>query len=191
MAYSLGHTPSHKGKTTTTDAIKSLEDFAKVKALVASDVRLNALWHVATNSALRASDLVALTWADLASDGTLTVLERKTHKRRVVPLNDATLKTLRAWQDECAYDHIFSGQRGQMTVGSWARIVKDLCDQAGLEGRFASHTCRKSFVRLQHDVFGTSLPVLMTLLNHSNERQTLTYMGRLQDDVVKAYAHSL
>lgn len=191
MAYKLGHTPSHTGKTTTTDPIKSLGDLNKVKALVAPDVRLNALWLVATNTALRASDLCSLVWSDVSSDGTITVRERKTAKRRVVPLNASTLGALHKWQDICDHDHIFSGQRGAMTVASWARIVKDLCDRAGLEGRFASHSCRKAWVRIQLDEFGTSLHTLMVALNHSTERQTLQYCGRSQADVVKAYAQAL
>lgn len=194
MAFLPGHTPSHTGKTTTTDPIKTMDDLSKVKVLVQDDVRLHALWAVATNSALRASDLVSLTWSDAHDDGsavTLIVKERKTYKRRVVTLNTATSKALRAWRDECAFDHIFSGQRGAMTVGSWGRIVKDLCSRAGLDGRHCSHTCRKTWVRLQLDEFGTSLSTLMFALNHSTERQTLAYAGRLGDDVAAAYSNSL
>ena len=191
MTFANGHVPSHKGRSTTVDPIKNLDDLSKVKALVLPDVRLNALWHIATNTALRASDLVSLKFSDVQTDGTLVVRERKTAKRRVIPLNSSTLKALRVWEDHATCDYIFSGQRGAMTVGSWSRIVKSLCEQAGLEGQFGSHSCRKTFVRLQCDVFKTSLPVLMSLLGHSTEKQTLVYCGKLQDEVVKAYSHAL
>lgn len=193
MTFRLGHA-SNRGKSTTVDPITSLDDVAKVRALIASDVRLSALWAVALNSALRASDLVALTWADTSDDGeriTLVCQERKTSKRRVVTLNAATSALLRAWRAQCYYDHIYCGQRGPLTVGSWARIVKDLCASAGLDGRFASHTTRKSWVRLQLDEFGTSLQTLMVALNHSTERQTLAYCGRSTADVAAAYANVL
>ena len=49
----------------------------------------------------------------------------------------------------------------------------------------------KTFVRLQHDVFGTSLTTLMHVLNHLSERQTLSYMGLLAEDVAEAYAHAI
>ncbi len=193
MTFRPGHA-SNLGKTTTVEPITSLADVAKVRALIERDVRLRALWAVAINSALRASDLVALRWDDTTDDGeciTLVCQERKTSKRRVVTLNAATSTLLRAWRAECFYPTIFCGQRGPLTVGSWSRIVKDLCAQAGLKGRFASHTTRKSWVRLQLDEYGTSLQTLMVALNHSTERQTLAYCGRTAADVASAYRNVL
>jgi integrase len=193
MSFKLGHT-GNKGRSTTVEPITSSADVARVKAIVANDVRLRALWSVAINSALRASDLVRLTWDNLSDDGdriTITTLETKTSKRRVVPLGAEPSRFLRAWRDLCAYDFIYSGQRGQLTVGSWCRQVKDLCDKAGLEGNFGSHTARKTWVRLQLDEHGTSLQTLMVALNHVTERQTLEYCGRMQKDVVSAYANTL
>ena len=191
MTYALNHVPAHKGKSTTTDPIKTLADLAKVKAVIGADVRLLALWTVATNTALRASDLVTLRWSDIQADGTLVVRERKTAKRRVLQLNGPTLQALQAWQTVCESEFIYSGQRGALTVGSWGRIVRDLCERAGLEGQFCSHTCRKTFVRVHLDEVKTPLYVLMKVLNHSTETQTLQYAGKLSDDVAKAYSVAL
>ena len=189
--FTKGHRPAQTGKSTTVDPICSLEDLARVQALVQHDVRLRALLALALNTALRASDLVSLKWSDITHDGSVIVQERKTHKRRVVPLNDQTLRAVRAWEQESNSAFIFTGQRGVLTVGSWGRQVKDLCQRAGLQGKFASHTCRKTFVRIQHEQFGTSLSTLMFALNHSSERQTLAYCGRLGDDLRAAYQHAL
>jgi integrase len=122
---------------------------------------------------------------------TLRVLEGKTKKPRTIPLNAEASRALRAWRATCQSEFIFSGQRGQLTTAAWGRMIKHWCRSLGLEGNFSGHTARKTFVRIQHDVHGTTLPVLMTVLNHSSERQTLTYMGRLGDDVLKAYANSI
>jgi integrase len=189
-----GHVPTHKGRTTTTDPVKDPAVVAKIKALLADDVRELALWTVAINSALRSGDLCALTWDDTRDDGEhieIHVLEGKTKKPRVIPLNAEASRVLRAWRAQCDSPFIYSGQRGQITVATWGRMVKAWCEAVGLTGNFSGHTARKTFVRIQHDHYGTSLPVLMTVLNHSSERQTLTYMGRLGDDVVKAYGNTI
>lgn len=70
-------------------------------------------------------------------------------------------------------------------------MIKTWCKDAGLEGQFASHPARKSFVRIQHDEFKTSLTTLMVILNHSPPAQTLTYMGRMADDVTAAYGNAI
>jgi len=48
-----------------------------------------------------------------------------------------------------------------------------------------------TFVRLQHDVHGTSLTTLMHMLNHLTPQQTKIYMDKMDDDVVDAYKHVL
>jgi integrase len=189
-----GHTPVHKGKTTTTDPLKTPEAVQKVKDYLAGNVRDYALWVVAVNTAFRAGDLCNLTWDDTADDGTtitITVLEGKTKKRRVVPLNAQASAALREWRKHCDSQFVYSGQRGQLTTATWGRLVKGWCEACGFSGSFAGHSTRKTFARVQHDHFGTSLPVLMKVLNHSNELQTLTYLGKLGDDVLKAYSNSL
>lgn len=192
--FQVGHLPAHKGKTTTTDAIRDVAQINAIRELLRNDLRGLTLWNVAINSALRAGDLVKLTWDDVIDDGkviTLLLLEGKTRKRRVVPLNEATSSSLRAWRSYCDHAHIYSGQRGPLTTATWGRMVKGWCEAVGIEGRFASHTARKTFVRIQHDVHGTSLTTLMHVLNHSTPTQTMTYMGRMDEDVAQAYKNEV
>lgn len=192
--FEAGHVPAHKGKTTTTDAIRDVAQINAIRELLGGDIRSLALWNVAINSALRAGDLVRLTWDDVTDDGkviTLVLLEGKTKKRRVVPLNEATSACLRAWRAACNDAHIYSGQRGALTTATWGRMIKGWCEAVGLQGRFASHTARKTFVRIQHDAHGTSLTTLMHMLNHATPTQTMTYMGRMADDVAQAYKNEV
>lgn len=188
--FKLGHIPTHKGRTTTTDPVKTLADVQKVKSVVHGHTRDYALWMVATHTALRAGDLCRLRWEDL-HDNVLRVLEGKTKKPRQIPLPPTVMDALLAWRAQCEDEHIYSGQRGAITTATWGRMVKHWCEQAGLVGSFAAHTTRKTFVRVHHDEVGTSMATLMTILNHASERQTLQYMGRLADDVQAAYAHAM
>lgn len=189
-----GHVPAHKGKTTTTDPIKDIEVVGKVKELLRDDVRNLALFTLAVNSAFRIGDLCNILWEDVLDDGTtmtLKVLEGKTKKPRVVPLNPATSSILRAWRGQCENEYIFSGQRGRLTTATFGRMVKQWCKDVGLQGSYAAHTTRKTWVRLQVDHFKTSLPVIMTAIGHRSEAQTLHYCGKLGDEVVKAYNNSI
>lgn len=192
--FKLGHTPAHKGKMTTADPVKTLEAVQKVKHHLEGVTRDFALWMVAIHTALRSGDLCNLTWDDAYDDGstiTLRVLEGKTRKPRTIPLGGEAARALRAWRAKCDHAHIYSGQRGRLTTATWSRMVKGWCEAVGLQGAFSGHTTRKTWARVQHDHFKTSMATLMHALNHSSERQTMTYIGRLTDDLARAYSNAL
>ena len=194
MKFQPGHTPNHKGRTTTTDPIKNIEDVAKIKELLKDNVRDLALFTLAVNSAFRVGDLCNILWEDVIDDGsimTLRVLEGKTKRPRNVPLNPAASRILRSWRGKCENEYIFSGQRGRMTTATFGRLVKMWCKEIGLKGSFCAHTTRKAWIRLQVDHFKTSLPVIMTAVGHKSESQTLHYCGKLGDEVLKAYSNSI
>ncbi|MDN4590826.1 hypothetical protein DBA29_20305 [Xenophilus aerolatus] len=191
MKFQAGHVPSHRGRTTATDPIKTSADVAKIKELIRNHVRNYALFTVAIGSALRGGDLTKLQWIDTLDDGTtitLKVLEGKTKKPRVIPLNAEASAALREWRKHCESEFIYSGQRGALTVAQWGRMLKGWCKEVGLEGRFSSHSARKTFCRVSHDEHDVPLIVLMEILNHSSPRQTMTYMGSLGDEVKQAYS---
>jgi integrase len=79
-----------------------------------------------------------------------------------------------------------------MTHGYLGKLVRSWFEEAEIDAKnVASHSMRKTFVRLNHAVFGVSLGTLMTALNHSTERQTLAYCGLVSEDVEKAYANEI
>lgn len=192
--FAEGHTPAHKGRTTTTDPITDIAVVAKIKRLLEENVRDLALWTVAVQSAYRVGDLCRLRWIDTTDDGTtitLRVLEGKSKRPRIVPLPPQASHALRMWRYECDSEFIFSGKRGQLTTATFGRMVKEWCRRAGVQGQYAAHTTRKTWVRLQVDHFGTSLPVVSTAIGHHDVTQTLRYCGKLQDGVRQAYANEL
>jgi integrase len=192
--FTKGHIPSHKGKVVTTDPLKTPEAVQKVKELLSGDLRHLTLFTLAVNTAFRSGDLVNLTWDDLDDDGksiSIRVREGKTQKLRTVHLNPNASTLLRKWRAECDSPYIYSGRQGQFTTASWGRKIKFWFAECGFKGNFSGHSTRKTFARIQNSHFGTSLPVLMTMLNHSNELQTLVYIGKLNDEMEKAYSHSI
>lgn len=191
MAFRHGHVPAHKGTRTATTPIREYSKVQEVKSLLRSNRRNLALFTLGCNTAFRASDLLSLRRADLTelADGRYEVLkvEQKTGKVRRITLNAPTSQVLRDHLTTSAGDLVFQGQRGKMSVSYLGRLMKSWCQQAGVDGRVATHTMRKTFVRLQYEHFGTSLAVLMRALNHSSEQQTLTYVGMLPKDIERLY----
>lgn len=191
MAFAHGHQPAHKGKCTTADPVLTSEMTSKIKDLLKNKPRDLALWTLATNSMLRAGDLVQLRWDEFEDDGeviTIKLREEKTDKRRVIPLAPTVSKLLRVWHELCDSEYVFSGQRGQLTTAAWSRLIKSWCHAIGLEGNYSSHTARKTGVRIRYDEHDVSLATIMNMLNHSSEAHSLIYMGRMQADVAAAYA---
>ena len=181
----------NRGRILTTEPLKSLEDVAKVRAAVQLDPRCLALFSLGVNSALRASDILKLKRKDLRGNE-LFIREKKTGKLRRLTLNEPTVQAINAYvaTRSDTFEWLFVGQRGQMTHGYLGKLVRQWFADAGIEARnVACHSLRKTFVRLNHEAFGVSLGTLMIALNHSTERQTLSYCGLTAEDVEKTYAN--
>lgn len=183
----------NKGKILAAEPLTTLDDVEKVRRTIESDLRATALFRTGTNSALRASDLLKLKRTDLKGNE-LLVRERKTGKVRRITLNEPTVQAINAYLLSRADTHewMFVGQRGKMTHGYLSKLIKSWFIDAGIPpGRFSSHTLRKTFCRIQHEVFGVSIGTLMTALRHSTEAQTLHYVGLNEKDVAKAYENEI
>lgn len=195
MGFQLGHTPAHKGKRTVTTPIKEYSKVQDVKAGLRADRRALALFTLGCNSAFRAGDMLGLKrdQLHLQEDGRyeIVTVEQKTQKLRRIVLNGPTSRILREHIESSSGTYVFEGQRGRMSVSYLRRLLKQWCAQAGVDGHIATHTMRKSFVRLNYEHFGTPLAVLMRALNHSSEKQTLDYVGMLPKDIERLYENSI
>jgi integrase len=183
----------NRGRVTTTEPLKSLDDVARVRAVLRDDPRGFALFCLGVNSALRASDILKLKRTDLKGNE-LFIREKKTKKLRRIVLNEMTLKAIAAYMETRADTHewMFVGQRGKMTHGYLGKLVKSWFAAANIDIKNAAcHSLRKTFVRLQRTEFDVSLATLMFALNHSTERQTLAYCGLTAKDVEEAYANEI
>lgn len=191
MTFRTGHTPFHKGRTTTTEPIRG-EHIAAIKELLKDRPRDRAIWAVATNCALRAGDLLDLRWDQLEDDGeriSFRVRESKTTKLRYLVLNPSVSDALRSWRTFSDSEWCFSGQRGKLTVPALGRMVKHWAQQVGHNGQIASHSLRKTWCRAMVDQFDEPLYKMMAAFGHSSELQTAQYVGLLRDDVAALYEH--
>jgi len=74
-----------------------------------------------------------------------------------------------------------------LTVSYLNSLVKSWCKEINLRGNYGAHTLRKTFGYVHRTVFGTDIPTLMEMFNHSTQRQTLTYLGIQPREINDAY----
>lgn len=179
----------------TTDPLKG-DEIGRVRDIVKDDARDYALFIMGTNTAFRASDILALNCGDvreLKVGGKLTIKEQKTGNTRRVTVNEYVIAALSRLLDELEPvnddEPLFRGhKRGtRLTVCTFGRLVGDWCKSAGLEGEYSSHSLRKTFgytMRTKHNV---DLAVLQDLYGHSNGKITLKYVGIQEEEKAAVY----
>ena len=186
-----------KGSSTRVEPIRSLNDIKSIKKLLQDNPRDLCLFTLGINTNLRASDLLQITagqvWNSKPWDE-LTLKERKTGKHRRITLNKAAVSSIKGLLSSRPYQDngpLFLGQRGPLTVPSVNRLVKQWCKAINLKGNYGSHTLRKTFGYHQRVTFGMGIPELMTVFNHSSQKETLEYLCVQPDEVKSLYANEL
>ena len=192
----MSNNPNHprKGSTIKVEPIRHLKDIKSIKRLLQDSPRDFCLFTLGINTNLRASDLLAITAGMVRNEEELVLKERKTGKERRITLNPITQKAIRRLLDSREYDdddRLFQGQRGPLTVPTVNRLVKGWCKAINLRGNYGSHTLRKTFGYHQRVTFGRGLPELMTVFNHSTQRQTLDYLCVQPEEIKDIYLNEL
>lgn len=186
-----------KGTTTKVDPIKDKKHIQTIKKLLSDKPLDYALLVVGINTNLRASDLLRIKVAqvkDLKPNDEIVLNEKKTRKERRITLNRACILAIqgllasREYMDE---DYLFTGQRGRLTVPTVNQKVKSWCKAINLKGNYGGHTLRKTFGYHQRVTFGTDLPTLMEIFNHSTQKQTLAYLCVQPDEIRNVYENEL
>lgn len=166
--------------------------------LKGKSLRDYTLFVVGINVALRISDLLALTWADLLSDNkrtfkSINLREGKTKKKRKIELNKASQKALSELLetlDDCELnDYIFKSRESSnkpITRQQALNILKDGANAVGIEDNVGTHTLRKTWGYHAWKQ-GFSPALIMETLNHSNLNMTKRYLGIRQDDINALY----
>lgn len=167
-----------KDSVITIEPFRTLAEIAAVRDVILSP-RDKAMFSLGVNSNLRASDLLRVRAEDVDwVEGKLTVRERKTKKRRYVPLGPATLALLLDCIPLSGEGLLFPSNKGgePLTIGAWNNRIKLWARKAGLTGNYGARTVRKTWARIQHDVYGVSILNISVELNHSSLRQTYFYL---------------
>jgi len=134
--------------------------------------RESALLTLLLDVGPRAGECVNLTFDDI-TPGFVT-LQGKTGER-TVPISETTYRRLAALSN--GSNHVFIGKRGPLTYEGIYKLVRHLCQRAGISGRRSSpHTFRHSFATNYAAAEGCDPKVLQDILGHRDFKSTLRYI---------------
>lgn len=182
--------------------VEPIRDKKKIDALKVylkgRSLRDHALFVVGINVALRISDLLKLTWADILNENrksfrSIKIIEGKTKKKRDIQLNKTSQKALRELLDSLdTYgmdDYVFKSREGEnkpLTRQQALNILKDSSKAVGVKENVGTHTLRKTWGYHAWKK-GFSPALIMETLNHSNLSMTKRYLGIRQDEINNLY----
>ena len=179
-----------------------IRDKRELKALAnyflkRGELRNHCLVVLGAHTALRVSDLLALTWEDVYDferrcfRAHLVVIERKTGKTRCIAMNREALHALSLYFPHHQGKYIFSNHRHDekpiSRVQAW-RILRGAADELGLSGHIACHSLRKTWGYNAWSRAKIRPEVIMMVYNHSSFAVTQRYLGITQDDLDLAYS---
>lgn len=210
MGFKKGQNPHHpkRGSSIKVDPIRDLQALARIKQNLAREhkVRDLCLFTLGINTAWRANELLSIKVGHvqyLKEGDKLELKQSKTNKYRVTPLNPHTRYTVQNWLDvyKDQYPNTFgsdaplfpshTNRRTALLVPSVTALVKKWCHTAGINGRFGSHTMRKTWGYHQRVTFHSPLALISQALGHSSEDETLTYIGILPCEIDDLYKMEL
>ena len=143
---------------------------------------------VGIHTGLRISDLLDLSFCQLRQNK-LTIIEKKTKKKREMELND-TIKTAMSYFPKEDYPDNFHAFRSQKNTVYSNKHVNRLLSKYFTGDRISSHSLRKTFGRRVYTINGESekaLLYLSELFAHKDIATTRIYLGIRQEELNDIY----
>lgn len=175
------------------EPIRDREKIKTIKSILKGKGKYrDLLWvTIGLNTALRISDILDLKVKDVRKeDGEyydhIRLREQKTNKSGKHKINQSIKEALDLFFEhnpsKGPEDYLFTTYAGRLTRQRANAIIHELTDAVGLEGRYGTHTLRKSFGyhALQN---GAPVRELQDKFNHNSSSLTLDYCGITQDNV--------
>lgn len=177
-----------------------MEEFKKLLNCLHKDRKY--IWElyarVSFCTALRASDVLSLTWADILNKSYLTKREQKTGKTRKIPLNQQTqdrfYELYMLLKRPNPAEIIFSNRRTHrpFTIQYINRKMKEWKEKYTIQvGNFSTHTFRKTFGRFVYDTNkdkSEALILINSILRHSSIDVTKIYIGLRDDEIQSVFS---
>lgn len=198
-------TSAGKPKAKAAEAIRSYEDFKAFQDyyLEQNNIRDWMLWTVGVSMGLRISDLLKLQIkhilnADLTFRKRTMVIEKKTSKLNNCLITESVIDAVSKYFDSINWhfdleDYLFKSKKtkGKMKEQYGWKIISDAGKVLKMPFNTGSHTLRKSFANIAACVDKSSIDMnaitkIQGLLNHSEQKVTMRYLGTYQDMYDKA-----
>ena len=114
----------------------------------------------------------------------ITVIEKKTNKKRIIPLNKILLNLINKYTKDCSpQSPLFRSKNGNRLdrINAY-KILKQACNILKIDGCIGTHTLRKTFGYHFYDKY-KDVALLQKILNHSSPQITLRYIG-IEDEII-------
>jgi len=171
------------------EPIKSKKDIKAVEQyLKEHNERDYVLWVFGLNSGLRVSDILGLNVSDVVDKTHITIIEKKTQKRKSFYINDKLKKVLKYYtKGRNLYEPLFLGkQGGRLNQRQVYRFLVDACQKLGIKSKVSTHTMRRTFGYHHYQQY-KDIVILQQIFNHSSPRITRMYLGITQDEIDFSY----
>ena len=171
------------------EPIRDKSDLLRIeKYLLQKNYRDYTMFKLGINCGLRISDILALNVVDVYDMDMLKILEKKTNKRRNIPLNSTIKNILKHYvKSKRIGEPLFSSVNGnRLERTSVYRIIKESCFVCGIRGNIGTHTLRKTFGYHFYKKY-KNIALLQKILNHSHPSVTLKYIGISDDEIYASY----
>ena len=191
----VSHDPWNKGRAQGQKAPLTPEQVAAVKLILSNKGRLRdlALFSVALDTLLRASDLLSLRVSDIqdASGGlrpSFAIRQAKTSKVLPVEISDGTRSTLGRWIEKAGKgpaDFLFSAEKQRhgrpsrpLTRRHYSHLVKQWAALIGISdpAKFSTHSLRRTRAAYIYQET-KNLEAVRRVLGHKSLAATSAYLG--------------
>jgi len=184
----------------TVDAVKTPKQRTQLEAqlLEASQVYFD-IWKIGVNLALRISDLLTITMADVKAldrkQPALHLVEIKTGKKRKIVINKAALQVMQRRLAEHPKDkYLFQSaavnidrrRKQPISRRSVGRVFEKVGQKIAPKVALGTHSMRKTRGYAMYDA-GRSIESICKVLNHSTPAVTMRYIGIDQHDIDQSY----
>ena len=145
---------------------------------------------------LRISDLTALKWEQILNVDEITIIEKKTNKKRMISVNPQLKQHILDCYKKInpiGFQYVFVSQKKSVYTTQRINVMlKEIKATYKLTIRnFSSHSLRKTFGRQVFNRSGENsemaLIKLMEIFNHSNMGITKRYLGLKDEEIKEAY----
>lgn len=178
----------------------AIEDYKRLLECLSLDKMylLELYCRLSFCTALRISDVLSLTWADILYKDIICKVEHKTQKTRLIKVGDTNKKRFielyellrRPDLNKAVIRH--PKKEEAYTARQMNRILKRLRNKYHLPiSRISTHTLRKTFGKYVYEKegkTGSALVLLSKIFNHSSIAITRRYIGLNQEQINDVYA---
>ena len=194
-----------KRKSRPAEPIRSYDDFVSIQNyfLERGKIRDWALWTIGVSLGLRISDLLSLKVGELLNEDftfrkRIVVIEQKTSKSNNCLITESVIDAATKYFESVQWnisldDYLFKSNKtkGKMYEEYGWKILSDAGKALNLPIVIGSHTMRKSFANIaacvdKSNIDMNAITKIQGLLNHSDQRVTMRYLGTYQQMFDKA-----